>query len=167
MIKILTPIVSKQTVKLFNEQITQENQSSAEYLAMAIWADLQGYHGASYFLRKSADEERKHMLKFIAYLLEIGAEPILPATKSINPNYSSLHAIFVAILQRERNVTSAIHKLVEHAQTNKDYRTYHFLQWFVAEQREEELKSQRALELFTLIGKDGMALFMVDQEIKN
>jgi len=39
------------------------------------------------------------------------------------------------------------------------------LQWFVIEQREEETLARRAVELFDLIGEDGVGLWTIDNEI--
>jgi ferritin len=37
----------------------------------------------------------------------------------------------------------------------QDYVTLEFLNWFLKEQREEEYKARRALELFEVIGEEG------------
>jgi len=42
-----------------------------------------------------------------------------------------------------------------------------FLNWFVEEQREEETLARRAVELFDLIGEDGVGLWTIDKEILN
>ncbi len=47
----------------------------------------------------------------------------------------------------------------------KDYTTVQFLQWFLKEQVEEEFVARRALELFDVIGEDGVGLYMIDKKI--
>jgi ferritin len=42
-----------------------------------------------------------------------------------------------------------------------------FLNWYVEEQREEETLARRAVELFDIIGEDGMGLWTIDKEILN
>jgi ferritin len=39
------------------------------------------------------------------------------------------------------------------------------MQWYVMEQREEEIIARRALELFDIIGEEGVGLYTIDQEI--
>ena len=40
-----------------------------------------------------------------------------------------------------------------------------FLQWFLQEQIEEEFIARRALELFDVIGEEGVGLYMIDKKI--
>lgn len=47
----------------------------------------------------------------------------------------------------------------------KDYSTFNFMQWYVTEQREEEMLARRALEIFDIIGEKGVGLWTIDQEI--
>ena len=47
------------------------------------------------------------------------------------------------------------------------FTTMNFLNWFVEEQREEETLARRAVELFDLIGEDGVGLWTIDKEILN
>lgn len=160
-----TPQINTATQELLNDQIVQENNASAQYLAMATWCDIQGYKGAASLLYNNAEEERQHMLKLIHYLIEVIAKPIIPASISITPQYTSLHSIFETILEQEKDVTKSIHKLVDHCLANKDYATFSFLQWFVTEQREEEKQAQDALVLFELIGQEGIGLYTIDQAL--
>ena len=62
-------------------------------------------------------------------------------------------------------VTLSINKIVDHCFKQKDYATFNFLQWYVTEQREEETLARRAVELFDIIGEEGLGLWTIDQEI--
>ena len=55
--------MNKNVETAINKQINKEEFSSRLYLAMAIWAESNGFPGASSFLYKHAEEERIHMLK--------------------------------------------------------------------------------------------------------
>jgi len=46
-----------------------------------------------------------------------------------------------------------------------DYATENFLQWFVKEQIEEEYIARRQVELFDVIGEEGIGRFTIDMEI--
>ena len=77
----------------------------------------------------------------------------------------SLREVFEHILDHEISVTTAINDIVDHCFKIKDFTTFHFLQWFVDEQREEETLARRAVELFDIIGEEGMGLWTIDLEI--
>ncbi|CAA2930656.1 putative bacterial non-heme ferritin [Arsenophonus endosymbiont of Bemisia tabaci Q2] len=48
----------------------------------------------------------------------------------------------------------------------KDYSTFNFLQWYVAEQHEEEKLFKSILDKFELVGEDGKSLFLSDKKLK-
>lgn len=158
---LLKPTIAK----LLNDQIKKENGASNQYLAMATWCDINGYQGSATLLYSQAEEERAHMLKLVHYLIEYQEQPIIPSHDNIKPHHDSLRNLFEKVLQQEKEVTESIHHIVHHALTNQDYATFNFLQWFVTEQREEENQAQRILDLFELIGQEGIGLYTIDAEI--
>jgi ferritin len=54
---------------------------------------------------------------------------------------------------------------VNQARELKDDSTDNFLQWFVAEQVEEEASAYRIVQQLELIGDDRAALFLLDREL--
>ena len=154
-----------ETEERLNQQILLEGKSSAYYLSMASWCDKEGYSTSSDFLYSHSEEERQHMLKLFGYANNAGGHALQPEITGIPHDFKSLHEIFELILEHEIEVTKSINKLVDHCFSIKDFTTFHFLQWFVLEQREEEMLARRALELFDIIGEDGVGLWTIDQEI--
>lgn len=63
-------MLTKNLEKILNEQVSKEAYSSTLYLAMASWAEVNGYPGVAQWLYIQSDEERIHMLKFIKYINE-------------------------------------------------------------------------------------------------
>ena len=59
-----------------NAQITLEGQSSHAYLAMAVWAETNGFDGTAEFLYTHAEEERQHMLKLMRFVNERGGNGV-------------------------------------------------------------------------------------------
>ncbi|MCG8311152.1 MAG: ferritin [Cytophagales bacterium] len=155
----------EETEKLLNEQIKLEAVSSAIYLSMASWSETMGYENSSAFLYDHADEERMHMMKIFRYVNEAGGHALQPEITGVSHKFSSLRSIFEDILEHEIEVTKSIHTLVDHCFTKKDFTTFNFLQWYVTEQREEETLARRILELFEIIGEEGVGLWTIDQEI--
>ncbi len=164
---IITPnrSLNKDVEDLLNEQIRMEGQSSAYYLSMASWCETQGYENSAQFLYQHSEEERGHMLKLFKYVNEAGGHALQPEVTDIKHSFKSLREVFEAILEHEISVTKSIHEIVDKCLNSKDYTTFNFLQWFVVEQREEETIARRALEIFEIIGEEGIGLWNIDIEI--
>lgn len=157
--------LTEETEQMLNKQILMEGKSSAYYLSMASWCETKGYINSSKFLYVHATEEREHMLKLFSYINEAGGHALQPAISDIRHDFNSLREVFELILEHEIKVTKSIHSLVDHCFTTKDFTTFNFLQWFVTEQREEETMARRALEIFDIIGEEGMGLWYIDIEL--
>lgn len=157
--------LSEETERKLNKQIKMEGLSSARYLSMASWCDTRGYIKSAHFLYRHSEEEREHMLKLFAYINNAGGHALQPEISDIKHEFISLKEVFEEILDHEIAVTKSINVLVDHCFTNKDFTTFNFLQWFVTEQREEETLARRAVELFDIIGEQGIGLWTIDQEI--
>jgi ferritin len=153
------------TEKLLNDQVGLEAMSSSSYLAMASWCDKSGYVTSADFLYRHSEEERTHMLKLFHYINEAGGHALHPDITAIKHDFNSLREVFENILDHEIMVTKAINDLVDHCFKIKDFTTFQFLQWYVTEQREEETVARRAVELFDIIGEEGVGLWTIDNEI--
>jgi ferritin len=160
-----TRSLTKETEKLLNKQIIMEGESSAAYLSMASWCETKGYETSSAFLYRHSAEERMHMLKLFQYINAAGGHALQPEISKIKHTFKSLRDVFETVLVHEIEVTKSINTLVDHCFKIKDFATFNFLQWYVTEQREEETLARRAVEIFDLIGEDGVGLWMIDQEI--
>lgn len=157
--------LTAETEKLLNKQIVMEGKSSAAYLSMASWCETEGYDISAQFLYKHSEEERMHMLKLFQYINAAGGHAMQPEISGIKHSFKSLREVFEDVLDHELDVTKSIHHIVDHCFQIKDYATFNFLQWYVMEQREEETLARRAVELFGLIGEEGVGLWTIDQEI--
>jgi ferritin len=155
--------ISQNMQNALNNQILLESNASNNYLAMASWCEITGYDGGASFFYAQSYEERTHMLKIVHYLNNLGVPAIIPATKLPASSFKSLEFILKTALTSEQTVTSAIHKMVEIAQKDKDYPTYTFLEWFVNEQVQEETKFETLIKKFELIGRDKIAINTIDK----
>lgn len=157
--------ITTETEGLLNKQIVMEGKSSAAYLSMASWCETKGYDTSSSFLYKHAEEERMHMLKLFRYVNAAGGHALQPEVSKLKHSFKSLREVFETVLHHELEVTKSINQIVDHCFKIKDFATFNFLQWYVMEQREEETLARRAVEVFDLIGEEGVGLWMIDQEI--
>ena len=152
------------TAKL-NEQINLEFYSSNIYLQMSAWCEQKGYTGAAAFLLRHADEEMEHMQKLFSYVSETGGLPLLGKIEAPRCEYGSLKEVFEVTMAHEKLVTSKINEVVEVTFAHKDYSTFNFLQWYVAEQHEEEKLFGSILDKFNIMGEDGRSLYFIDNDL--
>ena len=158
-----------ETIKnALNAQVAMEAQSSQVYLAMASWAEIQpGLEGVTQFFYRHSDEERMHMLKLIGYINERGGFATIPALEQPQLTYPSLRHAFKELLHHEMKVSASINELVHIALQEKDYATHNFLQWYVAEQIEEERLARVLNDKLEMIGDDKSGLYLFDRDILN
>lgn len=106
-----------------------------------------------------------NFLKLFHYINEAGGLAVQPEITGIKHHFNSLKEIFQLTLEHEIQVTKSINIIVDHCFGVKDFATFSFMQWYVTEQREEETLARRALELFDIIGEEGIGLWTIDQEL--
>lgn len=159
-------MVSKKIEKALNDQVQQEAMASQVYLAMASWAEVQGLEGVADFLYKHSDEEREHMLKLMRYINERGGHAVVAELGKPPKTMKSLMAMFKSILEQEVEVTKQINGIVDLCLKEKDYTTHNFMQWYVAEQIEEERMVVNLLDKLNLIGDDKAGLYLFDRDLK-
>ena len=150
-----------------NSQIKSEAQSSQIYLAMASWAETQGLGGTAQFLYKHSDEERMHMLKLVQYVNERGGKALIPQLEQPTKDFNKLTNLFQTLLDHEIMVSGEINDLVDICLSEKDYTTHNFLQWYVAEQIEEEALARTIMDKLNMIGEDKGGLYLFDRDIEN
>ncbi len=158
-------MISKKLEKALNEQIAMEAKASYTYLAMASWCEQKALNGCARFFYGQCDEERTHMMKIFHYLNSVNGHAIVPKIDQPALQYKDIKDAINQALAGEKNVTKSVHALSELASKEKDYATYNFVQFFVNEQREEEVLFTQILEKIELIGMDGMGLYYIDKEL--
>ncbi|MEA1874916.1 MAG: ferritin [Bacteroidota bacterium] len=157
--------MKKSIVDAFNAQIEKEGYSSNLYLSMAIWAETEGLEGVSQWLYEQADEEKMHMLKFIAFINERGGKAIIPAFEQPPADWKSIKVVFDKVLAHEKYITESIYNLIPIIQKENDYAALNWIQWFVDEQMEEESSVQAIIDKLNLLGDKN--LYMFDRDIIN
>jgi len=158
-------MLSPQMIAKLNAQINLEIASSHLYLQMSSWCAHQALEGCATFLEQHADEELMHMRRLLSYLHETGALAVLGAVEAPPTSFPSLTAMFEQVYAHEKLITAKINDLVHLANTEPDYATLQFLQWYVAEQHQEEFLFKSILDKINLIGVTGQGLFFIDREL--
>lgn len=159
-------MVSDIIEKALNEQIRIEAESSQIYLAMASWAENQGFEGVASFMYAHSDEERMHMLKLVKFVNERGGHAQVSALIKPPVSFGSFKEMFQTLFDHEVMVSQKINDLVGITLDQRDYATHNFLQWYVAEQIEEEALARNILDKISLIGDDKGGLYLFDNDVK-
>lgn len=159
-------MLSDKLEKVLNDQVRKEAESSQVYLAMASWAEVNGLEGVAEFMYAQSEEERMHMMKIIKYINERGGHALVAALEAPSTKFGTAKEMFELLLQHEIAVSKSINDLVEISLEEKDYATHNFLQWYVAEQIEEEATARTILDKINLIGDDKSGLYMFDKDVK-
>jgi ferritin len=150
---------------ILNNQVKMEAEASSKYLAMASWCDRNGYKNSAKYFIKQSGEEREHMMKIFNYIMTVGGTAVAPEVPAVRQEFASFRSVFESALQSEISVTQAINRIVTLSRREEDYATENFMQWFVNEQIEEEDNARRAVELFDVIGEDGIGRYQIDKAI--
>ncbi len=158
-------MLSKKVEAALNQQIEVEAQSSQFYLAMASWAESNGLNGTAEFLYKHSDEERMHMLKLVRYVNERGGKAIIPALSKPPKDFKDLTNVFSLLLKHEVVVSAEVNSVVDICLKERDYSTHNFMQWYVAEQIEEEALARMIMDKLNLIGNDKGGMYLFDRDI--
>jgi ferritin len=148
-----------------NRQVNAELYSAYLYLSMSAYFESINLTGFSNWMRIQAQEEMTHALKIYDYIHETNGNVTLTAIDAPQNQWQSPLDAFEHVFKHEQKVTGLINDLVNLAGTEKDYATNNFLQWFVAEQVEEESSANAIVQKLKLLGDAHGAIFMLDQEL--
>ncbi len=158
-------MISKKLETAINDQINAELYSAYLYLSMAAYFESKNLSGFAGWMRAQAQEEQAHAMKFFDYLNERGGRVNLKDIKASQSEWESPLDVFKNVYSHEQKVSSLINDLVNMAIKENDHATNNFLQWYVAEQVEEEASADEVVNKLELVGDSGNALFMLDREL--
>lgn len=148
-----------------NKQVNAEYYSAYLYLGMAArFAEL-GLPGAVSWMKVQFQEELVHAGMFFDYVLERGGQVELADIAAHDKDWATPQALFEAVLAHEELVTSLIGDLADLALEIKDHSTFQFLQWFIAEQVEEESTAHDVLDKLNLACDAPGGLYVLDKEL--
>ena len=148
-----------------NEQINAELYSAFLYLSMSAYFQRQNLPGFAKWTYVQYLEETTHALKFFNYINERGGSVKLAAIKEPPTEWKNPVDVYDAIYKHEQLVTSLIYRIVDIAIQERDHASNNMLQWYVAEQVEEEANASLILEQLKRIGNAQESLYVLDKEL--
>ena len=158
-------MISQKLQDAINAQINAEFWSAYLYLAMGQHFEHEGHSGIANWFKIQFKEEQAHAEIFINYLNSRGGRVILAPIAEVPSSWDSPLAAYEHTLAHEEKVTGLINDLYAIAVEEKDYATCNKLDWFVAEQVEEEETARGLIDQLKLIGDNGLALYTFNQEL--
>jgi len=158
-------MLSQAVQDAINEQIKHELYSAYLYLSMSAYCQASNMPGSAHWTSLQSKEEVGHAMKFFEYVNDRGGRVLLQAIDQPPTEWKSLLVMFQQVLEHEQKVTGLIHRLYEVALKEKDYATQVELQWFIAEQVEEEKNAGEIVEQLKRVGEQGPGLMMTDRHL--
>ena len=158
-------MINQRLEKAINQQINAELYSAYLYLSMSAYFESKNLSGFANWMRLQAEEEQTHAMKFFDYVNERGGKVILKDIEASQSEWKSALDAFKHVYSHEQKVTGLINDLVDLSIKEKDHASNNFLQWYVAEQVEEEANASAIVNKLELMGESGNGLFMMDQEL--
>ncbi len=158
-------MLSKKMEKALNEQVNAELYSAYLYLSMESYFRSTNMGGFANWMRVQTQEEVSHAMKIYDYVDERGGRALLAPIEGPQTEWDSPLAAFEAAYAHEQKVTALINDLVDLAIGEKDHATNNFLQWFVAEQVEEEASADEIVQRLKMMKDAPGGMFMLDREL--
>lgn len=135
------------------------------YLQTAAWASGRNLDGCKTFLLGHAAEELGHMRRIFDYLDDVGTPIAFDALAKPQVRANSVRELFLQIQDEEKSVTQGISEAIDLARAEHSHSTDQFLQWFAAEQHEEEKLCKQIIDKLDLIGEGPNSLYLFDREL--
>lgn len=155
-------MTSEAVSKLLNQQINLELYSAYLYWDFAKHFDCDGLKGFANWYKVQANEEVEHARKIYYYMQDQGCFIKLTTIAGPKEDLKDYMTVAKLGLKHEKYVTESINKIYEQAFKDKDYRTMNFLDWFIAEQAEEESNARDIIGLLKLAKDSKSALYIAD-----
>lgn len=160
-------MMNAQVEALLKDQVNKEFFSAYLYLAISNYYHGENLDGFGHWFQLQAREEQEHALKILKYLQDNGVKMELEAIAAPNVNFADHKAPLVAALKHEQYVTSLIHAIYKQARDSDDFRACQFLEWFVAEQGEEEKSTGDLIAKFDLLSGDAKGVYLLNAELRS
>jgi ferritin len=158
-------MIGKKMQDALNAQINLEQYSAQLYLAMSAHCEGKSFRGFAHWLRVQAQEETKHAMKLVEFVLDRGGHLALAAIAAPPVDFGSVTQTFEKILEHEQGITAKINALFELSRAEKDYASEIALQWYVTEQVEEEATVGQIVDQLKAVGEQGGGIWYLDSKM--
>ena len=140
-----------------NDQLNYELYSAYIYYSMESWFRNKGFAGFANWMAVQIKEEMSHAQIMFNFVNGRGGRVLLEAIEGPNNDWESPLHCYKTAYEHEQIVSSRINKMKDHA-------TGQWLQWFVAEQVEEEANASEIAGKLEWAKEAPAVLYQLDTE---
>jgi ferritin len=158
-------MLQKKVLDTLNQQFNHELYSAYLYFAVAGYFEAHNLKGFAHWMTQQATEELHHVHRIFRYINDKRGRVEFRVIGTPPPDWKSHLAAVEEAYKHECVVSEQINECVAMAIAEKDYSTHTFLQWFVAEQVEEEATTDDLVQKLKMIGDNPSGLFLLDTEL--
>lgn len=149
----------------FSKQITLEYESAMLYRQLGIEFELKDLPGIASWMKAHAAEELAHADRLIEHLTDRDNHPVIGDIHVPSIKINTLAEAFEIALEAEEGVSESIRNLFRLGRETNDIDSIPVIDWFVAEQVEEEATVREILGRVKLVGDDGSGILRLDAEL--
>ena len=158
-------MINTKVEEILNEQINKEFYSAYLYLAMSAHFDEIGLRGFCHWTKVQAREEVEHGMIIFDYLIARNGNINLKQIEAPQADFQNPLQIFEKIYEHEKSVTSSIECVAYMSEDECDMATRNFIDWYIAEQVEEEATVFEIIKKLQMFGSDKTILYHLDKEL--
>ncbi|MCG9894506.1 MAG: ferritin [Fimbriimonadaceae bacterium] len=151
-------MISAKLAEMLTKQIGSELTAHQQYMAISLWFHRQSLDRWAALFRSQSLEEAQHASKIMQFLLDVDVEFDLPAIAPASTRFENAMAAVEAAQRSEARVSGEFKAMAQAAIAEGDTTAFQFLQWFIAEQVEEESKMSKIKDLVA----SGINLFQAE-----
>jgi ferritin len=151
-------MISEKLRDFFVEQVGQELTAHQDYMGISLYFQQQSLLRWARFFRDQGIEEAGHATRIMDFLVDNEVEFDVPPLSGATAQFESAVAAAQAALDWERAVSERFRSAARLAVEQNDHTSHQFLQWFIAEQVEEEAKMTHVVDLIS----SGINLFQAE-----
>ena len=152
---------------LLNAQVNNEHGAALIYTQLAYEMDNLSFPGMRDWFMAQAGEERVHAQKLADHLLARGYRVELNDIPVGSIKAATPLDAFEASLAHEQKVSEQIREIARVALDIQDLDSRQLIDWFLAEQIEEEDTVSEIIDQIKLVGNDGAGLLRIDSRLAN
>ena len=158
-------MINKKIEEILNAQINKEFYSAYLYLAMSAYFDEIGLKGFSNWTKVQAREEVDHGMILFDYLIARNGNVELKQIEAPEYNFNDPMQVFEKIYNHEKLVTESINCVAEMTDNECDLATRNFIDWYIAEQVEEEASVYEIIKKMKMFGSEKSVLYHLDKDL--
>ncbi len=147
------------------DQVNLELTASYNYLGMSAYCEQQNLVGFAHWFRLQSQEEYSHAMKIYEFLIARNCPVKFKPIAAPRTDFESIREVFTDALEQEIMTSRHIDALYELALQEKNFAALVELQWFIAEQVEEEHLFHQIISKLDMVDGDPSGLLDLDREL--